>query len=126
MVIVLIIEKRKGFTASLKLCAGPGAGIKALIDGPYGRDLHLSSYGMVLLFASGIGIAGQLPCVRQLLQEFHMCKTNCRRIVLFWEMDLQGNTPNMPTQLNTYSHFKPTFFGLLAIYPNCLEKTLIL
>jgi predicted ferric reductase len=103
MVIVIIIQQRKGFTANLRLHAGPGTGIKAIIDGPYGRELHLSSYGLVLMFASGIGIAGQLPYVRQLLQGFHMCKTNCRRIVLFWEMDLQGNTPRHGTKLDTYS-----------------------
>jgi NAD(P)H-flavin reductase len=88
MNIVLIVEQKRGFTASL---GNIGANeIRAFIDGPYGRELHLDSYSTVLLFASGVGIAGQLPCVKQLLEDYHIRKANCRRIALFWEMDVQG------------------------------------
>jgi predicted ferric reductase len=89
-VIVLTIRQQKGFTASLRMHASLSTKKKALIDRPYGKELYLNSYRTVLLFASGIGIAGQLLYVKQLLEEYHMCKTNCRRIILFWEMDIQG------------------------------------
>src|SRR5438034_115156 len=61
--------------------------MKATIEGPYGNELNLGSYGTVLLFATGIGIAGQLPYVKQLLEGYHNCKVKTRRIALFWETD---------------------------------------
>jgi hypothetical protein len=42
--------------------------VKALIDGPYGKKIKLESYGVVLLLASGAGIAVQLPYIRQVLK----------------------------------------------------------
>ena len=61
--------------------------MRTIIEGPYGNELHLDSYGTVLLFATGIGIAGQLPYVTQLLEEYLECKVKTRRIALFWEVE---------------------------------------
>lgn len=85
-IIVLIVEKRKGFTKDL-VSVDPRSEMRAIVEGPYGRELHLESYGTVLLFATGIGIAGQLPYVTQLLEGYHNCEVKGRRIALFWEMD---------------------------------------
>jgi len=54
---VFLIQPRKGFTTDLFL---PSKCFrrKIIIKGPYGKDLHLESYGTVLLFATGIRIAG--------------------------------------------------------------------
>ncbi|KAH8650328.1 hypothetical protein BGZ60DRAFT_389188 [Tricladium varicosporioides] len=84
--IVLIVEKMKGFTKDL-VSVDPRSEMRAIVEGPYGRELHLESYGTVLLFATGIGIAGQLPYVTQLLEGYHNCEVKGRRIALFWEMD---------------------------------------
>ncbi|KAM0132883.1 hypothetical protein ACHAP3_006172 [Botrytis cinerea] len=84
--IVLIIEKRKGFTKDI-VSVGPRSEMRAIVEGPCGRELHLESYGTVLLFATGIGIAGQLPYVTQLLEGYHNYEVKGRRIALFWEMD---------------------------------------
>jgi predicted ferric reductase len=84
--IVLIIEKRKGFTKDL-VSVDPHSEMRAIVEGPYGRELHLELYGTVLLFATGIGIAGQLPYVTQLLEGYHNYEVKGRRIALFWEMD---------------------------------------
>ncbi|PVH68769.1 hypothetical protein DL98DRAFT_205439 [Cadophora sp. DSE1049] len=61
--------------------------MRAIVEGPCGRELHLESYGTVLLFATGIGIAGQLPYVTQLLEGYHNYEVKGSRIALFWEMD---------------------------------------
>jgi hypothetical protein len=50
-------------------------------------DLNLRTYNTVLLFATGIGIAPQLPYVRQLLTEHYTWIAKTRRIALFWETD---------------------------------------
>ena len=60
MVIHLIIRERKGFTALLAKRGKSGHEMVALIDGPYGTQIKLRTYGTVLLFANGIGIAGLL------------------------------------------------------------------
>jgi hypothetical protein len=61
--------------------------LTAIIEGPYGNELNLESFDTVLLFASGIRIAAQLPYVRQLLQQHYSWVAKTSRIALFWEME---------------------------------------
>lgn len=106
---VLIVQKHRGFTKHLFLHRedffGPDperrdfykenylsevAGMRAVIEGPYGKELCLDSYGTVLLFATGVGIAGQLSYVDQLLDGYHNCEVKTRRISLFWQVDSES------------------------------------
>jgi predicted ferric reductase len=91
--VVLIVQKRAGFTKHLQGHAKSEreepSKMRAIIEGPYGNVLDLKSYGTVLLFATGIGIAGQLPYVTRLLEGYHNCEVKTRRIALFWEVDSQ-------------------------------------
>ncbi|KAG4410826.1 hypothetical protein IFR04_016035 [Cadophora malorum] len=88
-IVVFIIQRQKGFTRSLPTSSNSSQSteLRAIIEGPYGKEIHLDEYGTVLLFATGIGIAGQLPYVRQLLENFHNYDAKARRIVLFWQVD---------------------------------------
>jgi NAD(P)H-flavin reductase len=86
-VIRLMIRERKGFTAMLANKVTLNQDMVALIDGPYGREVQLREYSTVLLFASGIGIAGLLLYAQQTLEEYYAQRTSCRRIILFWEID---------------------------------------
>jgi predicted ferric reductase len=87
--IVLIVEKRKGFTKHLfshtSSDVGPRSGMRAIVEGPYGNELDLELYDTVLLFATGIGIAGQLPYVTRLLEGYYT--RGLKKIVLFWELE---------------------------------------
>ncbi|CAM1508785.1 Fc.00g056330.m01.CDS01 [Cosmosporella sp. VM-42] len=85
-VIVLIIEPRHGFTGKL-LLANPDRDYMALIEGPYGSPVGLDQYGTVLLFATGIGIVGQLPYMKEQLNLYREWRTKTRRYALFWEMN---------------------------------------
>ena len=85
---VLIVQKHRGFTT--RLVSAHGKEMKALIEGPFRKELNLDSYGTVLLFATGIGIAGQLPYITQLLLGYHNCKVKTRRIVLYWQVDAES------------------------------------
>jgi len=106
---VLIVQKRRGFTKHLFLHrehlfdGDPEKrdlyqrnhlhgvkGIRAVIEGPYGRELSLDSYGTVLLFATDIGITGQLSYVDQLLDGYHNCEVKTRRISLFWQVESES------------------------------------
>ena len=55
-----MIREREGLTAILASKGSPDREMLALIDGPYGREIPLRTYGIVLLFTSGIGIIGLL------------------------------------------------------------------
>ncbi len=57
VVVHLMIRERKGFIAMLANKRNPDNEMVVLIDGPYGKQIQLRTYGIVLLFASGIRIA---------------------------------------------------------------------
>lgn len=95
---VFIVKKYQGFTRQLVECRSNDSDttghFTALIKGPYGRELKLDLYGTVLLFATGIGIAGQLSYVSQLLRDYQSYETKTRRIALFWQVRSQGQCLN--------------------------------
>jgi predicted ferric reductase len=86
--IFLLIQERRGFTAHLR--RNQYEVKKAIIQGPYGNGLDVESYGTVLLFATGIGIAAQLPYIRQLLEGYQNAEVKTRKITLFWEIDAES------------------------------------
>ena len=112
-VVVLIISRQRGFSASLTddssgdlilgmketrdesprlrlatdVSSGHGTKKDVFIEGPYGQETQLGEYGTVLLFATGIGISGLLPFIKQFLQGFHNWEVKARRIALFWEVE---------------------------------------
>ncbi|RXG41791.1 hypothetical protein VDGE_30543 [Verticillium dahliae] len=91
--IVLIALRHRGFTEHVfsikdnKL--NNNFRSRALIDGPYGKEMNLDSYDNVLLFATGIGIAGQLSHVAQLLRSYYDCGVKTKRVTLFWQVDAE-------------------------------------
>lgn len=97
----LLIEPRRGFTGSLQLYAKEErtkkADLIAIIDGPYGKELDLTKFETVLLFATGIGIAGQLSYLKRLMEIKDRRATSIKRISLYWEMEYAGKK----YQLNT-------------------------
>ena len=101
---VLIVQRRKGFTDHLFLHRGnefdEDAEMRAIIEGPYGKELDLHSYGTVLLFATGIGIAGHLAYIAELLSGYHSCEVQARRIAVFWQVDSESEY-----SLDLYSQF---------------------
>ncbi|KAF2458843.1 hypothetical protein BDY21DRAFT_258314, partial [Lineolata rhizophorae] len=89
--LVLLVQKRRGFTKDLFSYTSDSLshedGRRALIEGPYGKELDLGSYDTVILFATGIGIAAQLPYVRRLLERYRTFEVETQRIALFWEIE---------------------------------------
>lgn len=61
---------------------------KVLIEGPYGTTLNIGSYGTVVMFATGIGIAAQMPYIKQLLKDQDTVQT--RRAALYWEIEAES------------------------------------
>lgn len=87
--ISLIVKKHTGVTHKLwhhGMVGEAGVDLTALVEGPYGNERSLSSYGTVILFASGVGITHQLGYVKQLVQGFAEGTVATKRITLVWVM----------------------------------------
>ena len=94
--IVLVVEKKGGFTSRLYDKCG---WTKALLEGPYGKRLDLwnvgngavnqasDKYSDVIFFATGIGLVGQLPYINEIL-----ASSKSTRVRVFWEIDRTGRS----------------------------------
>ncbi|QSS60266.1 ferric-chelate reductase [Histoplasma capsulatum] len=86
--ISLVIRRRTGFTNSLfeKASATRDGRIslKAMVEGPYGVDHSLDSYGTVMLFAAGVGITHHVSFVRYLVGGYAAGTVSARRVTLVW------------------------------------------
>lgn len=91
---MLILQRKKGFSKSLytesRSPIGRPEGLKAIVEVLYGKDYSLDSFGTILLFATGIGVAGLLPFVKELMERYWRFKIKVRKIVLFWEFETMG------------------------------------
>jgi NAD(P)H-flavin reductase len=102
---VLLIEVRTGFTQRLRRIGRGSVGhtdksssilsryIQAPVhfypiyfSGPHGRTVHVDEYGTVLLVASDMGIASQLPYLAQLIRNYNNGRSCTRRVYLVWEL----------------------------------------
>ena len=61
------------------------------LSGPHGSGAPVGEYGSVLMIATGIGIAAQLPYLKELIWGFNHCEIRTRRIHLVWQLNLIGN-----------------------------------
>jgi len=87
--IYLLVKPRSGFTR--KLLSHIGAlDMKTIIDGPYGAPTNIMEYGNVLMFASGIGIAAQVPHIKEVLRAFRESKARTKSILLIWQLDKES------------------------------------
>jgi len=85
--ISLLVKSRAGFTAELDRHTQKD--LRAFIDGPYGIRHDFGEYGTVIMFATGIGIAGHIPYIKDLISGYNNCEVKTRRIRLLWEIEEQ-------------------------------------
>jgi predicted ferric reductase len=93
LTISLLVKPRHGFTR--KLLGITGCDTLAFIDGPYGYSHDLGEYGTVLMFATGIGIAGHLSYLKDLIRGYNSCEVRTRCVILVWQLDNEGNIFNL-------------------------------
>ncbi|EGX47301.1 hypothetical protein AOL_s00088g16 [Orbilia oligospora ATCC 24927] len=87
--VYLLIQPRRGFTSRL-LMLGHAISYRGFLEGPYGKRLRLDDYGTVIILASGIGIAGVLPYIKDLLLGFNASKAKIKRLHLIWILSAEG------------------------------------
>lgn len=83
----LLVKSRAGFTAELDRHTDKP--LQAFIDGPYGVQHDFGEYETVIMFATGIGIAGCIPYIKDLLLGYNSCEVRTRRIRVAWEIKEQ-------------------------------------
>ena len=84
--IYLLIKLRDGFTQKLLRHANSRA-LSCWVDGPYGTVVEAAAFGSVLMFATGIGIAAQVPYLKEILQMVRDARAQTRSILLVWQLD---------------------------------------
>ncbi|OQV11313.1 FAD-binding domain-containing protein isoform 1 [Cladophialophora immunda] len=83
----LIIKQKAGFTSTLLTRAQQGGGrlvLPAYVEGPYGHETSLASFGTLVLFATGVGITHHMLYVRSLVQGFTEGTVATQHITLVW------------------------------------------
>ncbi len=64
----------------------------AFFSGPHGLSLNAGDYGSVTMIATGLGIAAQLPYLKELIKGYNDCNVRTRRIQLIWEISSWGRS----------------------------------
>ncbi|OBT43218.1 hypothetical protein VE00_06389 [Pseudogymnoascus sp. WSF 3629] len=85
LTIFLLVDPTRRFAN--KLDSLQNKKLVSLIDGPYGLEHNFGEYGTVLMFATGLGIAGHMLYIRELVSGYNSCDVSTRRIVLIWQVD---------------------------------------
>ncbi|KAF2812821.1 uncharacterized protein BDZ99DRAFT_555645 [Mytilinidion resinicola] len=86
------------------------------IDGPYGSPRDLSKFGTVFLIASDIGIAAQLPHVRQILQACQQYTALTRKLVLIWQFCNETDLDWIKDWMNEMIKIDETFILKVLLY----------
>ncbi len=63
---------------------------RAWLSGPHGHGAPVGEFGSVLMIATDIGIAAQLPYLKELISGFNHCQVRTRRIHLVWQVGCIG------------------------------------
>ncbi|KAJ5110860.1 hypothetical protein N7532_001395 [Penicillium argentinense] len=96
--ISVLFRSRSGFTKRLLERVEPNKECGAWVDGPFGpssvntiSSTAIGDFGHVLLVSTGIGIATQLPYIKEILDGYHQGKVRTRQISLVWQIDQAGD-----------------------------------
>jgi hypothetical protein len=93
--ISLLLRPRSGFTRKFLKRAKPQQEYRAWIEGPFGPASvsacgfsgEVGDYGHVFFIATGIGIAAQLPYIKELLNGHHQSRVRTKKVSLVWQLD---------------------------------------
>ncbi|KJZ70774.1 hypothetical protein HIM_09824 [Hirsutella minnesotensis 3608] len=120
----LLIEPRGGLTRHLlhrsqmrqDLC-------RAFFSGPHGNSVPVGQYEVVLMVASGYGIAAQLPYLKQLLHEYNSRKARSRRIHLVWELKTLDLAMAIESLLNDALRDDTLDNGYISVYVEDVQRS---
>ena len=82
-----LIKIQNGFSRHLSDCTESHRKLSAWIIGPYGLYTDYGNYGSVFLFASGVGIAAQIPHAKEIIEGYQRLEVRTRRLFVIWQLD---------------------------------------
>ncbi|KAI9656458.1 MAG: hypothetical protein M1821_004664 [Bathelium mastoideum] len=62
--------------------------------------MSVDKYGTILLFATGLGIAGQLPYLKEVMEGYQKRDVKTRRVALFWEIESEAHKDWVEDMMN--------------------------
>ena len=96
--IYLLLKPAFGLTQKL-ISHGDNCSFKAWIDGPYGQIEEVGDFGSVLMFASGIGIAAQVPYIKEVIRGYKEHRVRTKSILIVWQLDKESKFCHFSTTL---------------------------
>jgi predicted ferric reductase len=104
--ITLLVRPRFGFTSRLKDLSDTRHA--AWIDGPYGPNRivnmtrsKIPDFGHLFMIATGIGVAAQIPYMKQLVEGYRHGAVRTQRITLIWQLDEAGKSDDVHSMSGT-------------------------
>ena len=93
----LFVQSHRGLTAKLRARAAWEGSVSytAFVSGPYGHTESVNKYESVLVVASGFGIAGIIPYLKQLLYGYNTCTSRVRRVHFVWQVATIGKNASL-------------------------------
>jgi NAD(P)H-flavin reductase len=91
----LLFRPRSGFTRKILGRLEQEREYTAWFDGPFGpasigscgSSGQMGNYGHVFMVATGIGIAAQLPYIKEILTQYRRARLRTQRISLVWQLE---------------------------------------
>ncbi|KAE8397426.1 hypothetical protein BDV37DRAFT_276930 [Aspergillus pseudonomiae] len=91
----LLLRPRSGFTRKVLGRLEQDREYTAWFDGPfgpvsigsYGSCGQMGNYGHIFMVATGIGIAAQLPYIKEILTQYRRARLRTQRISLVWQLE---------------------------------------
>ena len=86
--ISLLLKAQNGISRRLS-SKNPSERFVVAVNGPYGTQVNTTTYNTLVLFATGIGIAAQLPVLKQAYMDYQAGTNIVRRISVIWQMNAE-------------------------------------
>jgi len=64
--------------------------MKSWIEGPYGQIKDIGDYGSILIFASGISIAAQVPYIKEIVRGYRESRVRTKSYLLVWQLNKES------------------------------------
>lgn len=100
----LIVKPQSGLTCKLVTVASSLSRYLTTVEGPYGNSIRTSEYGTILLFATGMGVAGVMSLIKEVMVEKRRWQSAVRKVKLVWQVDDPSEFSHSTSHLETDSH----------------------
>ena len=132
-----LVQPRTGFTKRILAIAHPpridSEGrvtsyqtdyYRAFFTGPHGYVVDVKGYNIVVLVATGIGVAAQIPFLKESIQAYNNNTGRTRRVHLIWQLDdwSQSTFSQSSQRLDVLIHLDDYHFEAETLFNEILKE----